>query len=71
MDENEVSFHEHTAQNLVIETGLQGIESAKRNFNDTTLRQNALREIEMKKPALMMYTDVSIMGRIKRRRSVL
>jgi hypothetical protein len=34
----------------------------KRNYNDTTLRQNALREIEMKKPALMEYADGSIMG---------
>jgi hypothetical protein len=61
MDEEEISFHEQT-QNLVIETGLEGIESAKRNYNDTTLRQKALREIEMKKPVLMVYKDGSIMG---------
>jgi hypothetical protein len=29
MDEEEISFHEQTTQNLVIETGLEGIESAK------------------------------------------
>jgi hypothetical protein len=57
----EISFHEQTTQNLVIETGLEDIESAKRNYNDTTLRQNALREIELKKPAMMVYTDGSIM----------
>jgi hypothetical protein len=62
MEEEEISFHEQTAQNLVIETGLEGIDSAKRNYNDTTLRQNALREIELKKPALIVYTDGSIMG---------
>jgi hypothetical protein len=62
MDEEKISFYEQTAQNLVIETGLEGIENAKRNYNDTTLRQNALREIELKKPALMVYTDGSIMG---------
>jgi hypothetical protein len=72
MDEEEISFHEQTAQNLVIETGLEGIESAKRNYNDTTLRQNALRKIELKKPTLMVYTDGSINnGRKKRRMSVL
>jgi hypothetical protein len=71
MDEEEISFHEQTAQNLVIETGLESIESAKRNYNDTTLLQKALREIEMKKPALMVYNDGSIMGRRKGRRSVL
>jgi hypothetical protein len=60
MEEEEISFHEQTAQNLVIETGLEGIDSAKRNYNDT--RQNALREIELKKPALIVYTDGSIMG---------
>jgi hypothetical protein len=54
MDEEEISFHEQTTQNLVIETGLEGIESAKRNYT--------LREIELKKPALMMYTDGSIIG---------
>jgi hypothetical protein len=54
MDEEEISFHEQTTQNLVIETGLDGIESAKRNYT--------LREIELKKPALMMYTDGSIIG---------
>jgi hypothetical protein len=55
-----------------IETGLEGIESAKRNYNDTTLRQNALRKIELKKPTLMVYTDGSINnGRKKRRMSVL
>jgi hypothetical protein len=53
MDEEEISFHKQTTQNLVIETGLESIESAKRNYNDTTLRQNARREI---------YTDGSIMG---------
>jgi hypothetical protein len=37
MDEEEISFHEQTTQNLVIETGLRGIESANRNYNDTTL----------------------------------
>jgi ribonuclease HI len=37
MDEEEIGFHEQTAQNLVIETGLEGIEIAKRNYNDTTL----------------------------------
>jgi hypothetical protein len=37
MDEEEISFHEQTTQNLVIETGLGGIESANRNYNDTTL----------------------------------
>jgi hypothetical protein len=47
---------------VVIETGLKGIESTKRIYNDTTLRQNALREIEMKKLALMVYTNGSIMG---------
>jgi hypothetical protein len=52
MDEEEISFHEQMVQNLVIETGLEGIESAKIDYNDTTLRQNALREIELKKPAL-------------------
>jgi ribonuclease HI len=57
-----VSFYEQPAQNLVIETGLEGIESAKRNNNDTTLRQNALNEIELKKSAVMVYTDGSIMG---------
>jgi hypothetical protein len=62
MDEEEISFHEQTTQNLVIETGLEGIESVKRNYNDTTLRQNALREIELKKPALMVCTDGSIIG---------
>jgi hypothetical protein len=62
IDEEEISFHEQTTQNLVIETGLEGIESAKRNYNDTTLRQNALRKTEPKKPALMVYTDGSIMG---------
>jgi hypothetical protein len=66
--EEEISSHEQTAQNVVIETGLEGIESAKINHNDTTLRQNALREIELKKPPLMVYTDN---GRTKRRRSVL
>jgi hypothetical protein len=40
MDEEEISFHERTTQNLEIETGLEGIESVKRNYNDTTLRQN-------------------------------
>jgi hypothetical protein len=35
MDEEEISYHEHVAQNLVIETGgLEDIESAKRNYND-------------------------------------
>jgi hypothetical protein len=62
MDEEEISFHEQMMQNLVIETGLEGIESAKRNYNDTTLRRNTLREIELKKPALMVYTDGLIMG---------
>jgi hypothetical protein len=57
LEKEEISFHEQTAQNLVVETGLEGIESAKRNYNDTTLRQNALKEIEMKKPALMVYSD--------------
>jgi hypothetical protein len=52
MDEEEINFHEQTTQNLVIETGLEDIESAKRNYNDTSLRQNALREIELKKPTL-------------------
>jgi hypothetical protein len=61
MDEEEISFHEQTMQNLVIETGLEGIESAKRNYNDTTLRQNVLREIELRKSALMVHTDGSIM----------
>jgi hypothetical protein len=61
MDEEEISFHEQTLQNLIIKTGLEGIESAKRNYNDNTLRQNALREIEMKKPD----------GRRKRHRIVL
>jgi hypothetical protein len=61
MDEEEISFHEQTTQNHLIETGLEGIESAKRYYNDTTLRHNALREIELKKPALMVYTDGSIM----------
>jgi hypothetical protein len=56
MDEEGISFHEQVAQNLV-----EGIESAKSNYNDTTLRQNALRKIEMKKPALMVYTDGTIM----------
>jgi hypothetical protein len=41
IDEEEISFHEQTTQNLVIKTGLEGIESAKRNYNDTTLRQSA------------------------------
>jgi hypothetical protein len=40
VDEEEISFHEQQTQNLVIETGLEGIESAKRNYNDTTLRQS-------------------------------
>jgi hypothetical protein len=62
MDEEEISFHEQTTQNLEIETGLEGIESAKRNYNDTKLRQNAQREIQLKKPAVMVYTDGSIMG---------
>jgi predicted membrane GTPase involved in stress response len=62
MNEEEMSFHEQMAQNLVIETGLEDIESAKRICNDTTLRQNTLREIELKKPALMVYTNGSIMG---------
>jgi hypothetical protein len=57
MDEEEISFYEQTSQNLVIEISLESIESAKRNYNDTTLRQNTLREIEMKEPALMVYTD--------------
>jgi hypothetical protein len=43
--------------NLIIETDLEDIESAKRNYNDPRLRQNTLREIEMKKPALIVYTD--------------
>jgi hypothetical protein len=47
MDEEVISFHEQKGQNLVIETGQKGIERAKRNYNDTTLRQNALREIEI------------------------
>jgi lipopolysaccharide biosynthesis glycosyltransferase len=50
MDEEEISFHEQTARNLVIETG---IKRAKRNYNDTTVGRNAWREIELKKPALM------------------
>jgi hypothetical protein len=45
MDEEEIIFNEQTTQNLEIETGLEGIESAKRNY--------ALREIELKKPALI------------------
>jgi hypothetical protein len=57
-----MSFYEQTAQNLVIETDLEGIESTKRTCNDIRLRQNPLREIELKKPALMVYTDGSIMG---------
>jgi hypothetical protein len=61
MDEEEISFH-HTVQNLIIETGLKGIESAKRNYNDTILRQNTLSKIELKKLALMVYTDGGIMG---------
>jgi ribosomal protein S13 len=65
MVEEEISFHEKTVQNLTIETDLEGIESAKRNCNDTTSRQNPLREIEVKKPALMVYE------RRKSRRSVL
>jgi hypothetical protein len=61
MDEEEISFHEQTS--------LEGIESAKRNYNDATLRQNVLREIELKKPALMVYTDGRFNnGRRKRRR---
>jgi hypothetical protein len=55
--EEEISFHEQKAQNLLIEIGLEGIENAKRNYNDTRLRHNALREIEMKKPVLMVYTE--------------
>jgi hypothetical protein len=62
MDEEEISFHEQMAQNLVIQTGLEGIGSAKRNYDDTTLRQNALMEIELKKPTLMVYTNGSIMS---------
>jgi hypothetical protein len=62
MDEEEISFHEQTTQNLVVETGLGGIESAKRNYNDTTLRQNALRVSELKRPALIMYTNGSTIG---------
>jgi hypothetical protein len=34
MDEDETSFYEQTAQNLVIKSGLEGIESLKRNYND-------------------------------------
>jgi hypothetical protein len=49
MDEEEINFHEQTAQNLVIETNLESIESSKRNYNDTTLSPNAHMEIEMKK----------------------
>jgi hypothetical protein len=56
MDEDEISFHKQTVQNRIIETDLEGIESAKRNYNDTRLRQNVLMEIKMKKPALMVYT---------------
>jgi hypothetical protein len=59
MDEDETSFYEQTAQNLVIKSSLEG------NYNNTTLRQNALTEIEMKKPALMLYTDGSIMGEVR------
>jgi hypothetical protein len=62
LEKEEISFHEQTAQNLEVETVLEGIESAKRNYNDITLRQKALREIEMKKPALMVYTNGSIIG---------
>jgi hypothetical protein len=61
MDEEEIFFHEQPAPNLIIETDLEGIESAKRNYN-VWCRQNALREIEMKKPVLMVYTDGSIMS---------
>jgi hypothetical protein len=61
MDEEEMSFHEQTTQNLVIETGLEG-EKVWKNYNDTTLRQNALREIELNKPALVVYTGGSIMS---------
>jgi predicted membrane GTPase involved in stress response len=43
INEEEISLHEQTAQNLVIETGIESIESTKRNYNDTTLSQNALR----------------------------
>jgi hypothetical protein len=50
MDEEEISFYEQTSQNLVIEISLESIESAKRNYNDTTLRQNTLREIERRNP---------------------
>jgi nitrate reductase alpha subunit len=38
MDEEEISFHDQSTPNMVIETSLKGIESAKRNYNDTTLR---------------------------------
>jgi hypothetical protein len=47
-----IRFHEQTVQNLVIDT-----------YNNTTLRQNVLREIGMKKPALMVYTNGSIVGK--------
>jgi hypothetical protein len=62
MEEEEIRYHEQTAQNLAIETGLEGIDIAKRSYNDTTLSQNALKEIEMKKLTLMVYTDGSVIG---------
>jgi hypothetical protein len=36
MDEGEIRFHDQTTPDLVIETDLEGIESAKTNYNYTT-----------------------------------
>jgi hypothetical protein len=38
MEEEQIRFHEQTTQDLIIEANLEGIESAKKNYNNTTLR---------------------------------
>jgi hypothetical protein len=65
MDEEEISFHEQTAQNQVIESRYRPRghwKCEKNNYIDITQRQNALREIEMQKPTLTVWTDGSTMG---------
>jgi nitrate reductase alpha subunit len=44
MEEEQIRFHEQTTQDLIIDTNLDGIESAKRNYNNTIIRHRGNRK---------------------------
>jgi hypothetical protein len=70
MDEEDISFHEQTTQNLVIESGLKDIKSVKRNYNNTTTSEHAEGDRTEENRADGVYRRLDN-GRRKRGRNVM